>query len=88
MLELFERYFDHLLVHGDPALVPFDRTFVHAPRIADEAVALLTAKQCPQDATTSVILSPNQPMPQTHESCGHPTEPDRPLGTEAALAAE
>ena len=34
MLELFERYFDHLLVHGDPALVPFDRTFVHAPRIA------------------------------------------------------
>ena len=35
MLELFERYFDHLLVHGDPALIPFDRTFVHAPRIAE-----------------------------------------------------
>ena len=34
MLELFESYFDHLLVHGDPALIPFDRTFVHAARIA------------------------------------------------------
>ena len=33
MLALFERYFDHLLVHGDPTLVPFDRTFRHAPRL-------------------------------------------------------
>jgi predicted glycosyltransferase len=35
MLNLFERYFDHLLVHGDPALIPFDRTFRHAARLAD-----------------------------------------------------
>lgn len=35
MLELFERYFDRLLVHGDPALIPFERTFRHAGRIAD-----------------------------------------------------
>lgn len=34
MLEMFERHFDHLLVHGDPELVPFDRTFRHAARIA------------------------------------------------------
>lgn len=34
MLELFEQYFDHLLVHGDPALIPFDQTFRHAARIA------------------------------------------------------
>ena len=33
MLALFERHFDHLLVHGDPALVPFERTFVHAARL-------------------------------------------------------
>ncbi len=33
MLELFERYFDHLLVHGDPSLIPFERTFQHAGRI-------------------------------------------------------
>jgi predicted glycosyltransferase len=34
MLELFEAYFDHLLVHGDPSLVPFDETFAEAARIA------------------------------------------------------
>lgn len=33
MLELFERYFDHVLVHGDPALVPFERTFAHVPEL-------------------------------------------------------
>lgn len=30
MLELFERYFDHVLVHGDPHWLPFERTFRHA----------------------------------------------------------
>ena len=30
MLDLFERYFDHLLVHGDPHWLPFGRTFRHA----------------------------------------------------------
>ena len=34
MLELFERYFDRLLVHGDPALIRFEQTFGHAARIA------------------------------------------------------
>lgn len=33
MLETFERYFDHVLVHGDAALIPFDRTFRHAARL-------------------------------------------------------
>ena len=33
MLEIFEHYFDHLLVHGDPALIPFGETFSHAARI-------------------------------------------------------
>ncbi|HYM32470.1 MAG TPA: hypothetical protein VEU47_14290, partial [Candidatus Cybelea sp.] len=27
MLDLTERYFDRVLVHGDPALIPFDHTF-------------------------------------------------------------
>lgn len=36
MLEVFERYFDHLLVHGDPALIPFARTFRHADRLGDK----------------------------------------------------
>ena len=36
MLGLIERYFDRVLVHGDPNLVRFDRTFAHAARIADK----------------------------------------------------
>jgi len=58
----------------------------HAPRIAEEAVALLSARPCPQDIRTTVILSGNQLALQTHESCGHPIELDRVLGTEAAFA--
>ncbi len=34
MLERIERYFDHVLVHGDPDLIPFGRTFPHADAIA------------------------------------------------------
>lgn len=34
MLELFEAHFDHLLVHGDPSLIPFDRIFSPAARIS------------------------------------------------------
>lgn len=33
MLALFDRYFDHVLVHGDPALVPFERSFAHVPEL-------------------------------------------------------
>jgi TldD protein len=58
----------------------------NAERVADEAVALLSAKPCPQDAITSVILSGNQLSLQCHESCGHPIELDRALGSEAAFA--
>lgn len=35
MLALFERYFDHLLVHGDPRFISFDRTFRHAARLGE-----------------------------------------------------
>ncbi|MEP6694846.1 MAG: TldD/PmbA family protein, partial [Chloroflexota bacterium] len=58
----------------------------NAERVAEEAVALLSAKPCPQDTTTSVILSGNQLSLQCHESCGHPIELDRALGSEAAFA--
>ena len=34
MLGLVERYFDHVLVHGDPEFFGFERTFPHAARIA------------------------------------------------------
>jgi TldD protein len=58
----------------------------NAPRVADEALALLTAKPCPQDIRTTVILAGNQLSLQCHESCGHPIELDRALGSEAAFA--
>ncbi|GLQ05234.1 glycosyltransferase family protein [Sneathiella chinensis] len=35
MLGLVERYFDHVLVHGDPDLISLDRTFPHTERIRD-----------------------------------------------------
>ena len=58
----------------------------NAPRVADEALALLTAKPCPQDIRSTVILAGNQLSLQCHESCGHPIELDRALGSEAAFA--
>ena len=58
----------------------------NAPRVADEALALLKAKPCPPDIRTTVILAGNQLSLQCHESCGHPIELDRALGSEAAFA--
>ena len=57
----------------------------NADRVADEAVALLYAPPCP-DSTTTLILANDQLALQVHESCGHPTELDRVLGTEISLA--
>ncbi|HEV3007970.1 MAG TPA: glycosyltransferase [Burkholderiales bacterium] len=34
MLERFERYFDRLLVHGDPRIATFERSFAKAARLA------------------------------------------------------
>jgi TldD protein len=58
----------------------------HAPRIASEAVALLTADLCPNEITTTVILGGDQMALQIHESAGHPAELDRVFGSEAAYA--
>jgi TldD protein len=57
----------------------------HAPRIAEEAVALLTAADCPSEVTTLVVDSSQMAL-QVHESCGHPIELDRVLGMEASFA--
>ena len=58
----------------------------NARRVGEEAVALLTAKQCPQDITTTLILDSSQLALQIHESCGHPIELDRVYGTELDFA--
>ncbi len=70
---------------GWECLTGWDIT-ANAPRVAEEAVALLSAKPCPQDVRTTVILTGNQLSLQCHESCGHPIELDRVLGSEAAFA--
>lgn len=57
----------------------------NAQRIAEEAVALLTAPQCPQ-GKFDVILGASQLGLQIHESCGHPSELDRALGHEINFA--
>jgi TldD protein len=57
----------------------------NAARIAEEAVALLDAPQCPAGEMTVVIDSPQMAL-QVHESCGHPIELDRVLGMEASFA--
>jgi TldD protein len=57
----------------------------HAPRMADEARALLTAPLCAYGETT-LILGGEQLALQIHESVGHAIELDRILGWEAAYA--
>jgi len=37
MIDLINRYFDHVLLHGDPNLIPFDQTFPHAERMGDKS---------------------------------------------------
>jgi TldD protein len=57
----------------------------HMEKISNEAVALLSAPECPAQETT-VVISGNQMALQVHESCGHPIELDRVLGMEISLA--
>ncbi|GAA0416566.1 peptidase C69 [Actinoplanes capillaceus] len=57
----------------------------NAPRMAEEARALLTAPLCPAGETT-LVLGGEQLALQIHESVGHAIELDRILGWEAAFA--
>src|SRR5437588_12910594 len=57
----------------------------NARRVAEQAVALHKADQCPQGNFT-VILDSSQLGLQIHESVGHPIELDRVLGMEANFA--
>ena len=62
-----------------------DALLREAPRVAEEAVALLTAPACPAGRAT-VILDGEQTALQVHESVGHAVELDRVLGSEASYA--
>jgi TldD protein len=57
----------------------------HAQRVAEEAVALHAAAQCPE-GVRAIILDSSQLGLQVHESIGHPIELDRVLGMEANFA--
>jgi TldD protein len=61
------------------------RLLDNAPRIAEEAVALHSADQCPE-GEFDLILDSSQLGLQIHESIGHPIELDRVLGSEANYA--
>lgn len=54
-------------------------------RIADEALRLLAAPECPS-GVRDLLLAPDQMMLQIHESIGHPLELDRILGDERNFA--
>src|SRR5579883_1942977 len=57
----------------------------HAPAVAEQAVALHSAEQCPE-GQFNLILDGSQLGLQVHESIGHPIELDRVLGSEANYA--
>jgi TldD protein len=61
------------------------RLLENARRIAEEAVALHKADQCPE-GNFDLILDSSQLGLQIHESVGHPIELDRVLGMEANFA--
>lgn len=54
-------------------------------RLADEALQLLAAPNCPS-GPRDLLLMPDQMMLQIHESIGHPLELDRILGDERNFA--
>ncbi len=61
------------------------KLLANAPRVAEEAVALHKADQCPE-GRYDLILDGSQIGLQVHESIGHPIELDRVLGSEANYA--
>lgn len=70
---------------GGYELIEKMQVYEQAPRIAEEAVQLLSAESCPVGPNT-LILGSHQVALQLHESTGHPTELDRALGSEATFA--
>jgi TldD protein len=70
---------------GGYELVESMRLTENAGRIGSEAVALHSACQCPSGVMTLILDGPQLAL-QIHESCGHPTELDRVLGSEINFA--
>jgi len=62
-----------------------DEIKAHCQKAGEEALALLTASNCPTE-TMDLLLAPDQMLIQIHESIGHPLELDRILGDERNYA--
>ena len=60
MLERIETYYDRVMIHGDPTLIPFDVTFAHADRIADRVAytgyVVDVPRQTPDDVGTGEVI--------------------------------
>lgn len=61
------------------------RLVENAAKIAEEAVELINAEECPS-GYFDLIIDSSQLTLQVHESIGHPVELDRVFGSEAAYA--
>ena len=57
----------------------------HAKEVGQQLLKLFEAEKCPSEETDLVLYGDHLAL-QIHESCGHPTELDRALGTEADYA--
>jgi TldD protein len=80
----YPQSFGHVETGGYEVIRRWDLP-AHALPIAEEAVQLLTADDCPT-GELDLILESSQLALQIHESVGHATELDRILGWEAAFA--
>lgn len=70
---------------GDPSILMDSGMLGSGPRLAEEALELLAAPNCPS-GKMDLLLKPSQMMIQIHESIGHPLELDRILGDERNFA--
>ena len=70
---------------GGGELVDLEAGSAEAARIAEQALELLSAAECPSERA-DLVLAPDQMMLQIHESVGHPLELDRILGDERNYA--
>lgn len=72
-------------VQGGREMLDVVGFFTAAPRIAEQALELLVAPNCPS-GRLDLLLAPDQMILQIHESIGHPLELDRILGDERNYA--
>ena len=60
MLERIDTYYDRVIIHGDPTLIPFDETFAHADCIADRVAytgyVVEVPRKMPGDVGTGEVI--------------------------------